>query len=140
MRYSVFDWYSTKYRIFEDTRQYMLMSDPKSCAPLYRNAIGVDVNAALCPVPNDAKFVGWSDVAQGQVSRLGNGALARSNGNVPNLGGVRAPLSGPLGFMNLGQAVDRPLTFAEAIAASTVISIASGLISAWFFKRVRVPL
>lgn len=136
MIYSAFDWYSGKYRVFQDSLQVPIMSDPKSCAPTYRNPIGVDVNAALCPVPPNAKFVGWSDVAKGQVSRYGAGASGITNyGNAgPNLGGF--------GYLGLGQTVPvatQPLELHQAVIYSTIISIVSGLVSAWFFKHVRVP-
>lgn len=133
MIYSVFDWNAAKFRVYQDSRQFPLMSDPQSCAPAYRNKIGIDVNAALCPIPADAKFMGWSDVAQGQVSRAGAGVPSQYAGqpisNSPDLGG--------LGF--LGQ-TSRPVSFGEAIFASALINIAAGIVSAWFFKHVRVPI
>lgn len=141
MVYSVFDWMNGRYRVYQDNRTYPIMSDPKSCAPTYRNAIGVDVSAALCAVPSDARFNGWSDVAQGQVSRLGAAGGGHSNNGGYSRGG---PDLGTLGFLGpgLGQVpvATAPLALHEAVIYSTIISIASGLISAWFFKNVRVPI
>lgn len=139
MIYSVFDWGNGKYRLYQDSRQYAIMSDPKSCAPQYSHRIGVDVNAALCTVPADAQFAGWSDYARGQVSRLSSGPAfntpVRPNYGGPDLGSTTLGYYGPA----LGQDM-RALTFSEAIFASTVISIVSGLASAWFFKHVQVPV
>ena len=137
MTYSVFDWYTGKFRVFQDGRQFPLMSDPKSCAPMYQNKIGVDVNAALCPVPNDARFTGWSDVAQGQVSRLGAAPSSYNNGGGR---GGRGPDLGSLGFLGQVPVTTAPLALHEAVIYSTIISIVSGLISAWFFKNVRIPV
>lgn len=129
MIYSSFDWGSGKYRVFQDTRVHPIMADPKTCAPPYRGGIGIDINSALCSVPSDAKFVGWSDVAKGQVSSYGSPPSTHSS-RAPNLGNVG------LGF--LGQTT--PLALHDAVVYSAIISIISGLISTWFFKNVQVPV
>lgn len=74
MKYSVYDWSRKTYRVYADERPWPVMADSPTCVAQARGAIGmVDVNMAICPVPTDARFVGWSQVAEGRVSRLMGG-------------------------------------------------------------------
>lgn len=158
MRYSVFDWSAQKFRVYADQRLYAVNSDGPRCAPVGPSYAGmVDVTSALCPVPADAQFIGWSDVATGQVARLAGGMPGVQTGapqyGSPNLGGVGGVGGGYFGDglgiagtpLPLGQTVSgvpqtRALTLAEGIMASTVISLVSGIISAWFLAHIRVKL
>lgn len=93
MDYSVFDWTERKYRLYRDQRLSPIMGDAPRCAPASRPILGmIDVNEALCQVPPDAQFVGWSASAVGRVARLASGMAGVPSGGFrsgsPNLGGT----------------------------------------------------
>lgn len=93
MDYSVFDWSARQYRVYRDGRLAPLMADTPACRPAVAPVQGLlDVNAALCVVPPDAKFVRMSATAVGQVARLSSGMAGVPSGGArrgsPNLGGT----------------------------------------------------
>lgn len=93
--YSLFRWDLGKYEIYQDSRPVPLMSDPIQCpAPRAYSQVGYDISSILCPLPADARYIGTSDLPQGQVVRPTNGYYAGvpqnrgSRTGSPNLGGM----------------------------------------------------
>lgn len=143
--YSVFDWSSGNYAVYQDARPVPLMSDPESCpVPQANSRIGYDISSILCTLPSDARFVGWSQVAKGQVVRLRAGKMGVPSENggrygSPNLGGLSGAVpimmpDGGMGFApGLGQV--EKFTFGQAVLLNTLIGIASTLLTTLVFKK-----
>lgn len=158
MTYSAFDMSQRAYRVYQDNQPDVLMTDPRRCRPLGMSPIGADVTLALCPLPAQARPVGWSREAVGTVVRMPHGYAGVPQGyrgGVPGLGlgglGYAQPGWMPPGAVvatscphcqALGQEAPpgmRALTFKEALVASAVINIVAGIVSTLFLRRVFKP-
>lgn len=71
--YSVWDWDRNSYRVYQNPRPVSVGDDPVSPKPVVTSALGADPDTQINVVPQDAKFMGYSHVARGEVRRLSGG-------------------------------------------------------------------
>ena len=96
---SVRNWQTGLYDVYALPNPPLQMADPAYCTPGVRpTAIGVDISAAVCPLPPGARKVSTSPVAHGSVMRIGNGVPSTSGINV----GAGVGIGGLGGGLGLG--------------------------------------
>jgi len=71
--YSVWDWGHNAYRVYHTPRVVSVGDDPVSPKPSSMSALGADPDTQVHTVPSDAKFIGYSHVAKGEIRRVAGG-------------------------------------------------------------------
>jgi hypothetical protein len=83
--YSVWDWDRNAYRIFQTPMPVSVGDDPISPKPSGIGGLGADPDTQINVIPSDAKFMGYSHMARGEIRRVSGG-----------LGDTTAPEETPL--------------------------------------------
>lgn len=69
--YSVWDWDKNVYAIYQDGTPVSVGDDPKPPKPTNVGAIGADPDTQIKTLPSGAKFMGYDQMARGEIRRVG---------------------------------------------------------------------
>lgn len=71
--YSVWDWNRNAYQIFQTPKPVSVGDDPVSPKPSSTSVLGADPDTQVNVLPTDAKFMGFSHMARGEIRRVSGG-------------------------------------------------------------------
>lgn len=69
--YSVWDWDKNAYKIYADSTPVSVGDDPKPPKPTGVGPIGADPDTQIKTLPGGTKFMGYDQMAHGEIRRVG---------------------------------------------------------------------
>ncbi len=97
--FSVWDWDHNSWAIYRNDRPVSVGDDPKPPRPTTMSRLGADPDTQMNPLPSDARFIGYSHVARGEVRRKPSGTMDALGLDMPSTDDVKKYAIGAVGAL-----------------------------------------